>query len=441
MKIRTRLTVTYTAALALILAVAGLVIELLYRQNVVSKLDEALVADVEDVEHQMKIEGDGSVAVPTQAAEAPGQVHRRIRVASTSGAVYQDDPFLARVQPPGEAIKYTFETAGGLRSCGTLCKREGRVYVVQVARPEPLGEIVRMRWTLGLAMLATLALAGTGAWIVVGRALKPVDRMTRAARQISAESSTSRIPVGNESDELGRLAQTLNDMLERLASSIDRMRQFTSDASHELRTPLTAMRSVGEVALCDAKTVDEYREAIGSILEEIDRLTRLVEQLLFLARADAGAIKLQTKPVALAEIVSQTTDRLAILAEDKGIALRVDGMPKGPFPSDPNLLGQALTNIIDNAIKFTPKGGTVDVGASIDGAEARIWIEDSGPGIPPEHLGRIFERFYRVDRDRSAGGTGLGLAIARWAIESQGGRIQAQSEPGKGCKFTIILKR
>jgi heavy metal sensor kinase len=266
--------------------------------------------------------------------------------------------------------------------------------------------------------------------------------MAETARKITAESLTARLAVENPRDEFGRLATVFNDTLARLQDAFEQLRRFTADASHELRTPLTAVRSVGEVALQRHLGAEGYREVIGSMLEEVDRLTRLVENLLTLTRAESGRIPLTVEVVDLGALATGVAESLRVLAEDKEQTLAVETAGPLSVRGDPAILHQALLNLLYNAIRYTPSQGTIRVSArATPSGEAAIAVADTGPGIPVEHRERIFERFYRVDggRSREAGGTGLGLAIARWAVEANGGRIEVEGGEGKGSVFRIVL--
>ncbi|HKW38230.1 MAG TPA: ATP-binding protein [Burkholderiales bacterium] len=311
--------------------------------------------------------------------------------------------------------------------------------VVEGARREAI-------WTL-LAILATgiplaAGLAVAGGYFLAGRALAPVGAMADKARQITADSLGERLPVLNPQDEFGRLAAVFNDTFSRLQDSFDRLRRFTADASHELRTPLTAMRSVGEVALEAPLDPGRYREVIGSMLEEVDRLTRLVDSLLLLTRAESGAARAPREVVEISALAGSVADHLRVLAEEKQQSLSVDLGARVQARCDPEILRVGLMNLLHNAIKYTPNGGEIRVRARADeSGQSLIEVEDSGPGIAPAHRERIFERFYRTDEGRGgeSAGVGLGLAIARWAIAVNGGRIELESEISKGSLFRIVL--
>jgi heavy metal sensor kinase len=303
-------------------------------------------------------------------------------------------------------------------------------------------------WTLAVIMATAIpcavGLAIVGGYLLAGRVLAPVGAMADTARRITAESLDARLPVANSADEFGRLAGVFNETLSRLDAAFEQLRRFTADASHELRTPLTAIRSVGEVALQRSLTTEGYREVIGSMLEEVDRLARLVENLLLLTRAEAGRIPLSRAIVDLRELVASVSDGLRVLAEEKNQELIVELSGPVAVQCDATVLRQGITNLLHNAIKYTPPKGVIRVAATSNASgDAVIEVQDSGPGIPAVDQQRVFERFYRVDqaRSRDTGGTGLGLAIARWTVEASGGRIELESMAGQGALFRVVLPR
>lgn len=320
----------------------------------------------------------------------------------------------------------------------------GRTYRVAAAADEEAAQhaLRDLAEILPIASLLALLLACIGGYFLAGRMLAPVAAIARKARQITAERLSERLPIENPDDEFGKLAHVFNHTLARLEDSFRRLRQFTADASHELRTPLTAMRSVGEVALRDTRDAGAYREAIASMLEEVDRLTRLVESLLQLTRADAGKAALKSEPLDATQLVRETVEHLRVLAEEKSQTIRLSATEGAIVRVDRDTLRQALINLLDNAIKYSPVGSSIDLSVTRDGAGGvQISVVDSGPGIDPDQQALVFDRFYRVDRARSreAGGVGLGLSIARWAVEANGGRIELESAIGRGSRFRIIL--
>jgi heavy metal sensor kinase len=295
---------------------------------------------------------------------------------------------------------------------------------------------------LALGVPCAVALAIAGGYFLAARVLAPIGAMADRARRITAESLDERLPVEDREDEFGRLATIFNETLKRLQDSFERLRRFTADASHELRTPLTAMRSVGEVALHDSLDPAGYRDVIGSMLEEVERLTGLVESLLTLTRAESGRLRLSSTVVEIGALAARAAEHLRVLAEEKEQTLSVETDGAVRAKCDPVFLRQGIVNLVDNAIKYTPPKGAIHVSVkALPSGEAAIEVKDTGPGIAPIHQERIFERFYRLDaaRSRSSGGMGLGLAITRWTVEANGGRIEVESEEGRGSVFRVVL--
>ncbi|MBN2082886.1 hypothetical protein JW859_11875 [bacterium] len=291
---------------------------------------------------------------------------------------------------------------------------------------------------LGAAVAALLALAG--GFLLAGRALAPISTIDRRLRDVTARSLADRLPVANPADELGRLVTTINATLARLEGAFEELRRFTADASHELRTPLAAIRSVGEVALQDGADDGDRRQALTSILEEAARLSQLLETLLALARFDAGTARPAPQEVDLAALAGEVVDELAVLAEERRQALVLAAAAPVTARVDPQLLRQALVNIVHNAIRYTPEGGRITVAVSRHGGRAVLDVTDTGPGIPPDERELVFARFYRCEgsRSREGGGAGLGLAIARWAVAAQGGTIAfLNADQGAHCRIEL----
>jgi heavy metal sensor kinase len=286
-----------------------------------------------------------------------------------------------------------------------------------------------------------LALAGGGGWMFAHRALKPVDRMTDVAKRIGSQHLRDRLDLTGTGDELDRLAATLNEMLSRLDSAFSEMRQFTADASHELQTPLTILRGEIEVALRAPRSIEEYTTVLKSALEEIERISSLVEGLLLLARADAGVLKMDQQTVDLARVVDEIMDRASHLAQMKSIKLLMGHIEPLETTGDFVHLKRLLLNLVDNGIKYTPSGGSVKVSLERKEEKALISIMDNGPGIPPDEQPQIFQRFYRSPEARSKGqgGSGLGLSIVKSIAEAHGGRIELESTPGRGSIFKVYL--
>jgi len=311
-----------------------------------------------------------------------------------------------------------------------------------VRSEEPLRhELSELLMVLGLGVPLTLGLTAFGGYWLARRALTPVGHMADRARTITADRLGERLPVEDAQDELGQLATVFNETLARLERSFAELRRFTADASHELRTPLTAIRSVGEVGLRARRDEQAYREIIGSMLEESDRLAQLVDSLLLLCRADGGPPTLRWERIDLGRLAREVSAQLEVLAEEKRQLLTTEVLGAIEVEADQVVLRHALINLLDNAIKHSPEGATVRVVVRDRAATPVLEVIDTGPGIAPEHREAIFQRFFRVDpaRSREAGGAGLGLCIARWAVEVHGGRIELESDEGKGSTFRIVM--
>jgi heavy metal sensor kinase len=299
----------------------------------------------------------------------------------------------------------------------------------------------RAGWILIILTPSVFLLAIGGGWLLVGRALRRVDDLTRTALDIQGTNLQRRIRHGGPDDEIGRLAQAFDQMIARLDRSFQQVRQFSADASHELKTPLTAIRGEAEVALMGEQGPEETRRSMRSILESAERMSEVVESLLLLARADSGGALVRREPVEMGDLLLQAIERLEPVAEREGVLLTVEEVEDLTLPGDPLWLSQVVTNLLSNGVKYTPPGGTVAVSLRQADGKAELTVRDSGIGIPAEHLSHIFDRFYRVDqgRARTAGGSGLGLSITRWAVEAHGGEISVESVVDRGSAFRVRL--
>jgi heavy metal sensor kinase len=282
-----------------------------------------------------------------------------------------------------------------------------------------------------------------GCWFLADRLVAPVIEVTDAARQINADNLARRLPQTGHRDELGQMVVTFNQMLERLENAFRRVRQFSGDASHELRTPLTILRGETEVTLRWAKQPDEFRDMLRSNLEEIDRMERIIESLLVLAKSEANELILDVKEFSLSDLVQALYLQARTLGEAKQISanLRVEVEEELFIRGDELRLRQLFLNLIANGIKYTPQGGALEIALRREGEMARVDVSDTGIGIPVEAQPFIFDRFYRVDkaRNRMDGGSGLGLSIVRSIAEAHGGQISVQSTPGSGSTFSVLL--
>jgi heavy metal sensor kinase len=305
-----------------------------------------------------------------------------------------------------------------------------------------LSEALENLFSIFLVLIPiALAVSVFGGLYLSNVSLRPVDEVTTRARRITAENLDQTIPHRAVNDEIGRLVSTFNDMIQRLHSSFAQVRQFSADASHELRTPLTVMRGEIEVALRSSKTPEEYRRVLESSMEEIMRMSLIIENLLTLAKADQGTHDLHFSEVNLATLVQELFDDSEILAEEKHIRVTLEKNDSITIVGDQVRLRQLFLNIIDNAIKYTPDGGAVTLSVERHNGTALFRVADTGIGIPPGEIARVFDRFYRVDkaRSRDIGGTGLGLSIAKWIAELHRGTITIHSELDRGSTFTVEL--
>jgi heavy metal sensor kinase len=291
--------------------------------------------------------------------------------------------------------------------------------------------------TMPLALLASLG----GGWFLAGRALRPVGAITQAAERIAGGDLTQRLTVPTAQDEIGRLAATFNAMIDRLEASFQQVRQFTSDASHELRTPLTVLKGETELALRRPRSSDDYRVVLESSLEEIDRMSRIVDELLFLSRADLGEIKMESRPVRLDHLFDDLKRQAEVLGYEQGVQIVTGLIEPATVAGDDMRLGELVLNLLDNAIKYSPPGGRVEMSLVTQDGMARLSVSDQGIGVAREEHAHIFDRFYRTDaaRAHTKKGTGLGLAICQWIVDAHHGTIEVHSEPGKGSTLTVVL--
>ena len=317
-----------------------------------------------------------------------------------------------------------------------------RRVVVQVARSEEgmQQQLRDLLLILVLGLPVAVGVAGLGGYLLARRALAPIEEMTARARTITAERLGDRLPVANPENEMGRLATVFNETLGRLEGSFDQMRRFTTDVSHELRTPLTAIRSVGEVGLRGHRDETAYRGIIGSMLEEVDRLASLVDRLLTLSRAETHQGRLSRDAVDLSALADDVVSHLSVLAEEKRQTLSIDRRASPVVSADRLVLRQALINLVDNAIKFTPASGHVRIRIDQTAEDAVVEVIDSGPGISHDARDRIFDRFYRAN-DANGSGTGLGLSLAKGAVEALGGQLTLAATGATGTAFRISIPR
>jgi heavy metal sensor kinase len=316
-------------------------------------------------------------------------------------------------------------------------------FLIQVgASRQPIeNALQQFLYTVILLIPVGVLLAAASGWWTASRALRPLEDLTASAAKIGISNLSVRVPLRGSGDELDRLAETFNRTVARLEDAVQQMRQFTASISHELRTPLTALRGEAEVALMEARSPETYRKVLASQLEEFDKLTQMINRLLTLARAEGGEIHLASDRVNISALVSSLTAQMEPLAAWKRIQLRTSVQDDIYVSGDRDWLECAVLNLLDNAIKFTPQGGSVSVMVTAEDHSACLDVQDTGVGIPAEALPHVFERFYRAEPSRSKEfeGAGLGLALVKWVVESHRGHVTVESHPGRGSRFQVWL--
>jgi len=453
--LRIRLTLWYIVLLAIILAIFSLGIYLTLRENLNSNFNQSMQIRVADLLVAVTYES----SVPTLPARGSSsgldKDDQFVRIYDSSGRLSFDTSEKPLIVPVDRAsVQQGLAGKTDVRG-ETIGEDPFRVRVVPIRRDGVVvgalevgraadGVVDTLRTlsvVLAVAYPLTLLVASFGGLFLAGRALAPIDRLTRQARSITAEDLSRRLDMQLPDDELGRLSRTFDDMIARLDDAFRRQRQFTADASHELRTPLTAIKGQVEVSLSRPRPSVDYRKVLDAVNSEVDRMIRLVASLLMLARADSGHTPIAQDAVSLSDIAGGAVDGLQPVANEHDIEIRVESAPAVWVQGDKDLLLQLLLNLLDNAVKHTGEGGDVTIGWGTSGNRVRLYVRDTGVGMAPEHLPRIFDRFYRIDtaRSRSAGGVGLGLSICRWIAEAHGGSLSVESSPGQGSTFTLSL--
>ena len=451
--IRLRLTLWYIIILAVILAAFSAGVYLLLRHDLYQNLDRSIQNRADALLNIIQVEGDQLVLPGQVASEDPDEGFTRVFDASGSlrfGNSVALDQVPVDTRVVANAIAGTATTRSikigddPVRVKMLPIIRDGVILgalEVGQAQDNVSDTLSRLLLIMGIAYPVALVLASLGGIFLAGRALSPIDNITRAARQISAEDLNQRLKLRLPNDEVGRLARTFDEMIARLDDAFKRQRQFTTDASHELRTPLTIIKGQIDVSLQKEREPEAYRQVLQAVNDEVDRLIRLAGSLLTLTRADAGQIPLSFENIDVGEVVTGVSEQVRPTAVDKGAELKIDPGPPVTIQADEDLLLQLMLNLLDNAIKYTQSGGEVTVGWKVNGNKVEMRVHDTGIGISAEHLPYLFDRFYRADkaRSRAEGGVGLGLAISRWIAEVHGGSINVNSAPGKGSTFVILL--
>ncbi|HJQ21512.1 MAG TPA: ATP-binding protein [Gemmatimonadaceae bacterium] len=480
LSIRARLALWYAAVFAVSLGAVSVALYGVVARRSLANVDASLHEAASAVATAIELESEGR-----PARDIAARVVREFRFRDLQLAVYdpstasviagapsdsEDDQVEVDSIARGIAAKTFRMDAPGLRAFlagapvgrvtyGNIDASDGEVRALALStrvgrRPIVIGAVHRLhahrrllaelRVSIGVGIPLLLLLATLGGYVLARQSMKPVAVMTERAEHISATTLHERLPVANPGDELGRLATVFNDLLARVERAFDQQRQFIADASHELRTPVAIVSGEAELALSrDDRTPDELRAALRTIREETQGLQRIVEDLFLLARAHAGERLMTASEMYLGEVCGECVRSVRSLALRKQMTLRYDGGDELPMRGDENLLRRLFLNLLDNAIKYTPAGGSVVVSSRVENGMYVVDVSDSGTGVPPDVRERVFDRFYRVGRTHEAGdlvsGAGLGLAIARWIAEAHGGTLALarSDETGSTFRFSV----
>lgn len=454
--LKTELALWYGAAITLCLIAYSLAVGYFFGRHLEFELDRRVHEDIELAARSLIENAEGQPAwvggfLGKEIEEEEGGGHW-LEVWSEAGprllsAGTIDDPGLGPlVDATASGLRQGRTVMGGQGPLRVMTDRvvvAGRPFIIRAAVSEvgSQQQLRQLRSELLALSLTVLILGGLGGVAIARRATGPLGRLAERARRITADHIHERIPEEPASAEIEDLRTAFNETLARLERSFEQLRRFSGDASHELRTPLTALRSVGEASLRHDHTSAEYKDVIGSMLEEVDRLTRLSDDLLTLASAETGRTHLHMEPVSLLALAREVASHLLVLAEERAQTIEVLGNPQTQTQGDHAALRQALVNLVDNAIKYSPEKTRIVVSSGRSGDRVFLRVQDEGPGISVAAQARVFERFFRADRQRSRemGGTGLGLSIVKLIAETHGGTVQLESEPGRGCTFTLLL--
>jgi heavy metal sensor kinase len=444
--IKFRLTLWYLIAIVILLVVFGTVAYYLLSKNLYRNLDESLRARVIELVGSIKIEGsrvefEQKVNELVMVYDADGALIQRLGPnvefenidKTVREALFGKSSFVSASTPNGPDVR--------LYAAPHNVDSQTRVAIVVGRLPNDiLSMLAIFRMVILNSSLLLLFLAGVGGLFLAERTLKPVERITDIARGIGESDLSRRIDVESD-DELGRLSETLNEMIGRLEDAFMKQRQFVADASHELRTPLAVIQAESSLVLEKSRTEPEYRKALELVSQEVSFMSDIVGKLLLLARSDAGTEPMEYQTVDVAGLLTELVQDVDVLAQDKDQTLSAAPMESMTVRGDRTKLKQLFLNILDNAVRYTPAGGRIACTLVRQDGKAVASIADSGIGIAAEHLPFIFDRFYRVDKARTytEGGTGLGLAIASSIAKMHGGEIKVESREGAGTTFTVVL--
>jgi heavy metal sensor kinase len=461
--LRFRLTLSYVLFFTVLLVAIGL----LFRKSIQSQMDGDVLAALEEewgaAKGYLRIENERPIWFADETDPEEAYIVSRLKhvflLTDANGVVLdQSETYesigidsreeinrILHLPQPEVHIRKDKDGVPYLIKAGAVPDEKGRPYFFAIGRSletshRTVAQLTNNYFILLPAMIALSCFLG---WLLAGRAIQPVNSVAQAAQTITGSNLSLQIPLRGAGDELDHLIDSFNRMTERLNQSFEQIRRFSTDVSHELRTPLTAIRGQLEVALFTAETPEQYRDAIVNALEDVEQLSSIVRALLLLSQAESGQLVLQKAPLDVAEVAGDVAEQFQIPAEEKGVALAAK-LERGVIVSaDRTQVERLISNLVSNAVKYTPRGGSVQVRAGLHDSPgwARIIVEDTGLGIPAENLPHIFDRFYRVRNIHTnrAEGLGLGLSFVAWIVQAHGGRIEVASTEGEGSRFTVLL--
>jgi heavy metal sensor kinase len=452
-----RLTLWYAGVFAVSACVAFLLFYTLITSYFRDRTDRELLNQATEFSTVLATRGlDAVKTLAMLEAQAAGVKKVFFRLLSSSGQVFSSSnmAYWQDIDVQDAAIKELLRGSTNVFETITIANRRDKVRVLYVMiGPGVVLQIGQSMETdsrfidafkniFVITMVLLIGLAAGVGWFMARRAVSGVEAVTRTAREISGGTLDKRVPVGSRDDEIDQLATTFNQMLGRIEALITEIKEMTDNIAHDLKSPITRIRGMAEVTLTTGKAIGEYENMAASTVEECDRLLDMINTMLMITKTESGVHQLEYREVDMASLVRDACELLETVAEDKGLSLACEAPESFPFVVDQRMIQRILTNLLDNALKYTPSGGAVRVSLSEeDGGKAVVAVRDTGPGIPPGDLPHVFERFYRSDHSRSQPGTGLGLSLARALARAHQGDITVTSTLGQGSIFTLILPR
>jgi heavy metal sensor kinase len=448
-----RLTLVYAATCAILSIAAFFIFYRVMVYDMVAHTDDTLTEEVQEFSSLFASKGTAALReAMNRRVQSAGTGDIFLRLLTKNGKVIVSSDLgpwqglgistiaLQRVAA-GKPVLETFKMQGGEHHARVIYGMAGSDMVLQIGQSlredEEILEDFSQDFGPALAVVFTLAILG--GWLMARRAFSGVKKVTQTAIAISQGAMEKRVPLTGSGDEIDRLSQTFNHMLERIQSLITEMKQVTDNIAHDLKSPVTRMRGLAEVTLTTGKSLSEYRGMAASTVEECDRLLGMINTMLEISEFEAGVATLNMTNVDIASLIEEACDLFRPLAEDKGVVIKTKASPQLLVSADKSKLQRVVTNLLDNAIKYTSSGGTITVSVKKERNKVVISFQDTGIGIAADDIPRIFDRFYRADKSRSEPGAGLGLSLVMAIIQAHKGNIQVSSSPGEGSLFTLVL--